>query len=110
MADGGEGAAYFDESDGRAHYVRTQGDGDINRAELLGILKAIQDHRDTITTIRIFTDSAVSLKWIRRWVFNSHEVTDLDPVHILYSVERAIRERAAATELYKVPAHVGIHM
>ena len=49
MADGGEGAAYFDESDGRAHYVRTQGDGDINRAELLGILKAIQDHRDTIT-------------------------------------------------------------
>ena len=68
MAEGGEGAAYFDEADGKTHYVRTQGEGNINRAELLGILKAIQDHEGSTEIVQIFTDSAVSLKWIRRWV------------------------------------------
>eukprot|EP00959_Pyramimonas_sp_CCMP1952_P332492 6962299-Pyramimonas_sp.AAC.1 len=65
----GVGAAYYSERTDNMTYVRVPEGEDINNAELMGLLQAVQDETDQGGALHIFSDSLTSLRQMRRWVF-----------------------------------------
>ena len=109
MADGGVGAAYYDEASGRTELLAVPGEATILRAELAAILQALQDSRDRPGTVQVFTDSLLSLRLIRRWTHAPRELSEHEGyLDILDSIGTALSQRVGRTELHKVRAHVGI--
>ena len=70
--DGGVGAAVYEERASRCTYVKVLGRLTVLRAELSAILVALQ-RADPAAKLELFTDSQVSLRLIRRWVYCPHE-------------------------------------
>ena len=69
ITDVGVGAAYYSERTDRMRYVssRVPEREDINSAELMGLLQAVQDESNPGRgTLHIFTDSLTSLRQMRR--------------------------------------------
>ncbi len=105
---GGIGAAYYDEStDSTTKITVGMGEG-ILRAELTAILKIIQDKQGADSVLRVFTDSLLSIRLIRRWMYFSHELGHTDNMDMLDSIGQALADRGGRTELYKVRAHIGV--
>jgi ribonuclease HI len=78
---GGIGAAYYDEStDSTTKITVGMGEG-ILRAELIAILKIIQDKQGVDSVLRVFTDSLLSIRLISRWIYFSHELGHTDNKH-----------------------------
>ena len=75
----------------------------INRAELVGILTALQEG-----AIAIATDSLTSMYQIRKQLLRPQEHEDHKHQNLLRAITTLIRDSKQPINIYKVPAHCGI--
>jgi ribonuclease HI len=102
------GAGLFDETNEVRRTMKVRGPQTVNRAELVGILAALQYAGGEPAVV--YTDSKFALQAIRRWILKP-SVNDADKhadvVSEICSV-LATRRVGVRTRLLKVPAHTGL--